>query len=232
MTFSGFLKTDLVNYPGCVAASVFTDGCNMRCPYCHNPSLVLGTATEKHTEEEVLEYIARYRRILDGLVISGGEPTLNQELEGFLRKVKALGLLVKLDTNGTAPEVISCLIDKKLVDYVAMDIKAPIVKYRMFFHERCPSIEDSVRQSISLIAASPIEHEFRTTCPKSILNPQDFNEIAVLLGGLEASVWYLQPFNPAVTLDGRMGKEVSYSREELLKIADSVRNTVPEVRVR
>jgi pyruvate formate lyase activating enzyme len=229
MIFSGFMKMDLVNYPGCVAASVFTNGCNMRCPYCHNPSLAMGSSKEKHSDGEILDFLDKRKSFLDGLVISGGEPTLHSELPKFVKEVKVLGLDVKLDTNGTDSEMIAMLLENGLLDYVAMDIKAPFEKYSFF----CDAgFEERIRKSMKLISASSVEHEFRTTCPKSILQIQDFDAIARILCELGPETWFLQPFNPSVTLDKAMGNVVSYSEEELSGIADRVRSLVPGVKVR
>ena len=168
MIFSGFFKSDLVNYPGYVASTVFTCGCNFRCPYCHNPEfVVLGSDEtyfgETYTEEEILEHFRKRRGFLDALVVSGGEPTLHKELSSFLRKVKDQGLLIKLDTNGSRPDVLASLIDEKLVDYVAMDLKAPLEKYPQLGFNSPQIIEESMK----LLRESGIGHEFRTTCLKS-----------------------------------------------------------------
>lgn len=213
MTFSGFEKTDLINYPGLVASTVFTCGCNFRCPYCHNPEFVIQGSDEtyfgeSYTEEEILSYLERRRSLLDGLVISGGEPTLHKDLGPFMRKVKDMGFKVKLDTNGSRPEVLKDLIEQNLLDYVAMDIKAPLDKYHILgFNDT-----EAIRKSMEILKGS-VDHEFRTTCPKSILDKEDFAKMAALIGAEDK--WYLQPFNPKKTLDPSYGDESSYSSEEL-----------------
>lgn len=220
MIFSGFFKSDLVNFPGYVASTVFTCGCNFRCPYCHNPEfVVLGSDEtyfgETYTEEEILEHLRKRRGFLDALVVSGGEPTLHKELSAFLRKVKEQNLLIKLDTNGSRPDVLASLINEKLIDYVAMDLKAPLEKYAQLGFNSPQVIEESMK----LLRDSGIGHEFRTTCPKRFLQESDFPEMAKLVG---TSRWYLQTFNPAKTLDPDYNNVSSFSKEELRDIISSL----------
>ena len=220
MTFSGFYKSDLVNYPGYVASTVFTCGCNFRCPYCHNPEfVVLGSDEtyfgETYTEEEILEHLKKRKGFLDALVVSGGEPTLHAELPDFLRKVKELDFKVKLDTNGSRPEVIRSLIEEDLLDYVAMDLKTPLGKYNLVGFNS----PDMIEESIKLLRNSKIDYEFRTTCPKRFLEENDFAEMSKLVG---TSPWYLQTFNPSKTLDPAYNNVSSYSKEELNAIISSL----------
>ena len=219
MTFSGFEKTDLINYPGLVASTVFTCGCNFRCPYCHNPEFVIQGSDEtyfgeSYTEEEILAYLTKRRALLDGLVISGGEPTLHKDLAPFMRRVKDMGYKIKLDTNGSKPTVLKDLISQGLVDYVAMDIKAPLEKYHLLGFTDTSAIS----MSIDILEGLDdlVDHEFRTTCPKSILDVSDFAKMADLIG--QKAKWYLQPFNPKKTLDPSYNEESSYSSEELEEI--------------
>ncbi|MBO6001575.1 MAG: anaerobic ribonucleoside-triphosphate reductase activating protein [Spirochaetales bacterium] len=219
MTFSGFEKTDLINYPGLVASTVFTCGCNFRCPYCHNPEFVIQGSDETYfgetyTEEEILSYLTKRRSLLDGLVISGGEPTLHKDLAPFMRRVKDMGFKIKLDTNGSRPEVLKDLISQNLVDFVAMDIKAPLEKYHLLGFTDTKAISMSIDILEGLVDL--VDHEFRTTCPKSILDVSDFAKMADLIG--QKAKWYLQPFNPKKTLDPSYNEESSYSSEELEEI--------------
>ena len=228
MTFSGFQKSDLVNYPGYVASTVFTCGYNFRCPYCHNPEFVVMGSDETYfgetyTEEEILEHLKKRKGFLDALVVSGGEPTLHAELPAFLRKVKELRLKIKLDTNGSRPEVIASLIDEGLADYVAMDLKAPLEKYSLIGFNNRKVIEES----IILLNESGIDHEFRTTCPKVFLQESDFPEMAKLVG---SSKWYLQTFNPSKTLDPAYNNVSSFSKEELSAIISTLGLKNAEVR--
>lgn len=220
MIFSGFFKSDLVNYPGYVASTVFTCGCNFRCPYCHNPEFVVMGSDETYfgetyTEEEILEHLKKRKGFLDALVVSGGEPTLHAELSDFLRKVKELGLKIKLDTNGSRPETIRALIEEGLLDYVAMDLKAPLEKYSLVGFNS----PDVIEESIKLLKETNTDHEFRTTCPRIFLQESDFAEMAKLVG---ESKWYLQTFNPSKTLDPAYNNVASYSKEELNAIISSL----------
>lgn len=181
MKIAGIVRQSLVDYPGKLAAAVFTQGCNMNCVFCHNRCLIGQREDDpSQPEDEVLSFLQKRKKFLDGVVVSGGEPTLQPDLEGFIEKVKAMGFLVKLDTNGTRPGVIKKLVDKKLVDYVAMDVKAPMKKYR----EICRSEinEQDILESMTLIRESDVDYEFRTTfCPQ--LNDSDIREIGELIAG-------------------------------------------------
>ena len=220
MIFSGFFKSNLVNYPGYVASTVFTCGCNFRCPYCHNPEFVIKGSDETYfgetyTEEEILEHLQKRKGFLDALVVSGGEPTLHADLASFLRKVRAMGLKIKLDSNGSRPEVIASLINENLIDYVAMDLKAPLEKYHKVGFDNPKLIEESIK----LLKTSKIDHEFRTTCPKGFFEEGDFAAMSKLVGN---SPWYLQTFNPAKTLDPAYNNVSSYSKNELSDIISSL----------
>lgn len=221
MIFGGFQKTDLINYPGKVASTVFTRGCNFRCPYCHNPEFVIQGSDqtyfgETYTEEEVLAFLRKRSSFLDALVISGGEPTLHSDLPSFIRKVRDMGLMVKLDTNGSRPDVLGSLLAENLLDYVAMDIKAPLEKYHLLGFDSTESIEESIK----ILDASETDHEFRTTCARAIVAEDDFRKIAGILD--PDAKWYLQPFNPAKTLDPAYTSETTWSSEELKAIAASL----------
>ena len=221
MTFGGLIKSDLVNYPGKIASAVFTCGCNFRCPYCHNPEFVIKGSDETYfgetySEEDILSFLKKRSGFLEGFVISGGEPTLHEDLAEFIVRVKELGLAVKLDTNGSRPEVLESLISRGLLDYVAMDIKATLSKYPLVGF----SDTDSILRSVSLLESSSVAHEFRTTCPKVLLQDDDFALMLSIVG--EKTPWYLQTFNPGKTLDPSYNMVSSYSREELSAIAASL----------
>lgn len=163
LRIAGLEKNSLIDYPGKISAILFTYGCNLRCPYCHNPELVV----EKLSKEKIIphsyifEFLQKRVGKLDAVVITGGEPLIHVELETFIRDIKELGFLVKLDTNGFYPEELKSLIDKKLVDYVAMDVKYPKSKY-IHLTEKDNSVE-RISQSIDIIMKSKLEYEFRTT---------------------------------------------------------------------
>ena len=192
MEIHGFIKTTLLDYPGHLAATVFTGKCNFRCPFCHNKDLVLHPDSLPFLDEEdILKYLQRRVGILDGVCITGGEPTLQPDLEDFIRRIKNLGFLVKLDTNGYRPIVLQSLIDQNLLDYVAMDIKNSYSKYSLtcgisdFDYSR-------IQTSIDLLLQNKVPYEFRTTIAKELHSEQDFLEIGQMLEG--ADFYYLQNY--------------------------------------
>lgn len=192
MHFCGMNKTTLLDYPGHVAATLFTGGCNMRCPFCQNGGLVLEPeAQPRIKEEEVLAFLRKRQGILEGVCITGGEPTLQPGLENFIRCVKELGYLVKLDTNGYRPQVLEHLLEQGLLDYVAMDIKAS----REHYANACglPEVELSlIERSVELLKTSKVSGEFRTTVVKGIHTLEEFTAIGQWLQGDKA--YFLQSY--------------------------------------
>jgi pyruvate formate lyase activating enzyme len=206
MRFGGLQRLTLSDYPGRVAAVAFASGCNFRCAYCHNPALLGGRSEESpYTTRDVLNLLDRRRGKLNGLVISGGEPTLQRTLIPFSRQVKARGLAIKLDTNGSRPEVLRQLLEEELVDYVAMDIKAPLERYDSVAGAR--EVARAIGQSIELILCAAVDHEFRTTVVKPLLAEDDVVSIGCMLYGTARYV--LQPFVPDQTLDPTLGQRAS-----------------------
>lgn len=179
MKIGGLLKFTLIDFPGRPAAVIFTQGCNFRCRYCHNPELVYPHLfTEPVAEEEIDAFLKRRQGTLEGVVVSGGEPTLFDDLPQFLSKLKSMGYAVKLDTNGTRPEMLKELIDNKLVDFIAMDLKAPLEKYALI-----TGVDFNIsvlQQSMDLIRHGGIGYEFRTTYDKEVLTDADIEAIAKL----------------------------------------------------
>ena len=194
MKIGGLVKFTLIDFPGRPAAIVFTQGCNFRCRYCHNPELVYPHLFEPSMpEEEVWTFLKRRQGTLEGVVVSGGEPTLQEDLVRFMGELKALGYKTKLDTNGTRPEVLRELIDKKLVDCIAMDLKAPFEKYAAVTGVDANSAV--LQQSMDLIRQSGLEYQFRTTYDKEVLND---NDIAVLNQLTEGKNYIVQECLPVV----------------------------------
>ncbi|MBO4707528.1 MAG: anaerobic ribonucleoside-triphosphate reductase activating protein [Elusimicrobiaceae bacterium] len=174
MKIGGLLKFSMIDFPGYISAIVFTQGCNIRCKYCHNPELLPISANTSYDEEEILYYLEKRKNCLEGLVITGGEPTLQADLKNFIVKVKSFGYKIKLDTNGTNPQMVRELINEHLVDFIAMDIKAPFEKY----HLVCGPVDiDKVKETMSLIINSGIDYQFRTTYYKEVLNDADLDII-------------------------------------------------------
>lgn len=210
MIFGGLNKFTLIDYPGKVACMVYTIGCNFRCPYCHNPELVDETVETMIPESDVLEFLSSRKGMLDGIVITGGEPTMHDDLPTFMREVKDLGFLVKLDSNGTRPDMIKEAIEDGIVDYIAMDIKSPMSSYSRTVAR--PVDVEAIRRSIDIIKSSKIPYEFRTTVIKSLISPDDFHEIGMEIQG--ASRYFLQKFIPTKILNPQFRKKVTYSDAE------------------
>ena len=188
MQIGGLQKLTLLDFPGQVACTVFLQGCNFRCPFCHNPSLVLGT--EAITRESILAFLKQRQGLLDGVAITGGEPLLSAGLEDLLREIRSLGYKIKLDTNGSFPRRLEQLISDGLVDYVAMDIKNAPEKYD--HTAGAAGFLPAVRESASLLIDGKIPYEFRTTVVDELHEPEDFHAIGQWLSG--AQQYFLQCF--------------------------------------
>lgn len=190
MLIAGFQKTSFIDFPGQPCSVVFTPYCNFDCVYCHN-AYILGRTAPLMDEAPVLDYLEKRAGLLGAVVISGGEPTLQQNLEAFILRVRELGYLTKLDTNGSKPAVLQQLIAKGLVDYIAMDIKAPLEQYDEIARTHVDT--DAIRRSIAILRNSAIQHEFRLTFAPQ-LTPQDALEASKLVKGCER--FYLQQYRP------------------------------------
>lgn len=209
MRIGGLQKCSLIDYPGKISAIIFTIGCNFRCPYCHNPELVDETATEM-TEEEIFSFLERRKNLLDAVTITGGEPTIHEDLIPFIERIRALGFLVKLDSNGTNPHVLKEILVRGLVDYIAMDIKSPLPTYVETVAR--PVSVQKLRESIRLIMESGVDYEFRTTVVKSLLSPADILAIVGEIRG--AKQYFLQKFVPTKTLNPAFIKKTTYTDAE------------------
>ncbi len=204
MVFGGLQKLTLLDYPGKVACTVFTKGCNFRCPFCHNASLVISCEDAPDmTEEEILSFLKKRQGILDGVCITGGEPLLHADIEAFIKKVKELGYAIKLDTNGSRPELLKKLVEQKLVDKVAMDIKNSKKKYALTAGIKSFDLSPII-ESVDFLLKGSVDYEFRTTVTRDFHTAQDFEEIGVWIQGAKA--YFLQGFvdsgnliNPAIT---------------------------------
>jgi pyruvate formate lyase activating enzyme len=215
MKIGGLQRISLIDYPGRISAIVFTQGCNFRCPYCHNPELVDPAQYGLNLpEEEVISFLEKRRGKLDAVTVTGGEPTLQPDLERFLQNIKKMGYLTKVDTNGSNPDVLERLIRGRGVDYLAMDVKGPLKKYEWIVNAKFETAK--IRRSIELITASGIEYEFRTTVVRSQL---DYKDLIATTGMLKKARFYvLQPFMPQKTLDNQFMSQSSYSTEEFAAI--------------
>lgn len=222
MLIGGLQKTSLLDFPDKISAIVFTAGCNFRCGYCHNPELINSIAPM----QEVFEFLKTRAGKLDGVVITGGEPCIQKDLPEFIEKVKSLGLAVKLDTNGSNPEMLLQVLP--YLDYIAMDIKAPLDKYPLIsgWHGDI----ENVRRSIDIIMNSGIDYEFRTTVVASQLSYDDFEKIGRLISG--AKKYFLQKFVPSKVLDTEFYKEKTYTNDEFKTIINILQKYIDDVELR
>jgi pyruvate formate lyase activating enzyme len=229
MHVKGWVKSSLLDFPGRIAASLFSGGCNFRCPNCHNAELVLHPdRLADLPEDEIWAFLEQRRGLLDGVVLSGGEPTLQPDLLAFAARLQQLGFLVKLDTNGYLPAVLHEAIEDRLVDYVAMDVKASLPKYA----EAASTVVDTARiaRSIDILLGSDIEYEFRTTVVPGILDEEDVVHIGEWIAGARA--YYLQQFVPRNTLDPAMLEQEPYPAHRIRAMAKLAEPYVQLVQVR
>ncbi|MGI6413662.1 MAG: anaerobic ribonucleoside-triphosphate reductase activating protein [Syntrophomonadaceae bacterium] len=232
MMISGLVKQSLIDYPGEIAAVLFTKGCSFRCPFCHNPHLLNKTGDGLIDTEQVMEFLKERIGFLDGVVITGGEPTLQKDLLDLIGQIKSIGYKVKLDTNGSSSEMIKQLLDRRLVDCVAMDIKAPLEFNK--YSRVCARISREefmqVRNTLMLLLRqSEIEVIFRTTVVPVLHSKQDIVEISKSIAG--SSMYYIQQFNPEKVLDPSYRNVVPYTPAQLEEMAESCRQFVREVKV-
>ena len=232
MIIGGLLKNSTIDYPGKLSCGIFLAGCNFACPYCHNPDLV-NACSRRGTEinpREFYRFIDDRKGFLDGVVISGGEPTLQEDLFELCRHIKQMGYPVKLDTNGSRPRVIKQLIDEGLIDYVAMDLKTEPGKYATYIKRNCDLT--TILSSIQIIMESDIGYEFRTTCVKPIITARIIENICRLIQG--AAVYALQRFHKTETLQPEFFKEVDYeyTNDEMLQLKAVAAPWVNQVVVR
>lgn len=227
--FGGLQKTSLIDYPGMMACILFTQGCNFNCGYCHNPELLSPENWDDPIPiEDILEFLESRRGKLDAVVLTGGEPTLYPDLMKFIARVKELGFKIKLDTNGTNPSMLQGLLDEKLIDYVAMDIKAPLRKYSAIVGKNVRI--DHIVESINLIIQRAPDYEFRTTVVEGQLDFLDLLELGQDIAG--AQRYFLQSFIPTKTNSPEFLNKKAPSREILQEVKEALREIIPEVEIR
>jgi len=224
MIIAGLQKNTLIDYPEKIAAIVFLAGCNFRCPWCYSSELVLPVKIMKQpriSEKEVFEFLETRKGLLDGVVICGGEPTINKDLPKFIEKIKAMGFAVKLDTNGSNPKMLKELVDLGLIDYVAMDIKiAPENSvYKNIMTEGITM--ENIKESVEFLKQGNVDFEFRTTCVPTIHKKEDFLEIAKWIGGPNIK-YYLQNFVGQKTIDPEFEKVKPFPKEFLEEVAKEI----------
>ncbi|MFA6184270.1 MAG: anaerobic ribonucleoside-triphosphate reductase activating protein [Parcubacteria group bacterium] len=231
MNIASFQKFTLLDYPGHIATTVFTVGCNFRCSFCHNPELVLSSQFMVHSnnnEKDFFKFLKERAGKLEAVCITGGEPTLQKDLLDFMSKVKKMGYLVKLDTNGMRPDVLKKALDSKIVDYVAMDIKNSLKNYEKTV---CTKVDlERIKMSVELIRNSKVDYDFRTTVVPGIHKEKDFQDIALWIGG--AKKYFLQRFRDIKTLDPALKDKTRGKKLDLEKIKKKIEKHFGEVGIR
>lgn len=225
MLIGGVQKMTMLDYPGKVACTIFTYGCNFRCPFCHNATLVIDEAS-LFDKDEIFAYINKRKGILDGVVVTGGEPLLQPDIMDFLSELKQTGLLVKLDTNGSYPEKLQEIIEKGLVDYVAMDIKNCKEKYDLTTGVKIDI--SKIEKSVEFLMQDRVDYEFRTTVVKELHQKEDFEKIGKWLKG--AKRLFLQPFKDNENLIGE--NLSSHTKEALEEFKEVLQETISQVEIR
>ena len=216
MVFGGLQKNSLIDYPGKISCVLFVSGCNFDCPYCHNPELARGNYPEDITEEYFYNFLEKRKSFLEGVVISGGEPTLCKNLFSLCERIKQSGYPVKLDTNGSRPQTIQKLLDADLIDYIAMDIKTDPWHYSPLIRKECNP--DHIRSSIQIIMQSSIPYEFKTTCLKPFVDENIIERIAKLINN--AMLYVLQQFHDTGVLHPEFFQNTArrFDDDELLRL--------------
>lgn len=207
MIIKSINKTTLLDYPGKVASTIFLAGCNMNCSFCHNKDLIKMDPSNSISREELFEFLEKRKNELDGVCITGGEPTLNSDLVSLIKDIKELGYLVKLDTNGTNPDMVSDLLNKKLVDYIAMDIKTSFDSYKDITNTN-NNIQD-IKRTVEILKNSNIDHEFRTT----VINGIKKEDVVLIAKYISPSKYYLQEFKDYPGNDGVTGVSLDMLEE-------------------
>ena len=227
MILKGLQKTTLLDFPEKLACTVFTGGCNMRCPFCHNASLVVSPNENSDiSEKEFFDFLSKRKNILDGVCITGGEPLLQKDIEDFMKKIKDMGFALKLDTNGSFPDRLKSIINKGLVDYVAMDIKNSKEKYSLTAGIDIDIAK--ISESISLLLCGKVPFEFRTTVVKELHTPADIVSISEWISGTDA--YFLQSFTDSgdIIASGLS----AYSPDEMKSILTLVQKNIPSAKLR
>jgi pyruvate formate lyase activating enzyme len=227
MHISGFQKTTLLDYPDHLASTVFLSGCNFRCPYCHNSSLLFAASSDDDNTSDILQMLKKRSHLIEGVCVTGGEPTLSAGLADFLREIHNLGLLVKLDTNGYHPDILAHLMEYGLVDYVAMDIKSS----RETYAAACglASIDISrIEQSAALLLSGTVSYEFRTTYARELHTEADVRRIGEWLAGADA--YYIQSYRESDTVLTRNCS--AFSGEQLMQFLHILKETIPNAALR
>ncbi len=218
MIYGGLQKLTLIDFPGKLAATIFLSGCNFRCPFCYNPDLVLPEKISSFNEEEIFSFLNKRKGMLDGVVICGGEPTIHKDLMQLAKRIKEMGFAVKLDTNGSDPEILDNLISRNLIDYIAMDVKAPREKYEALAGKGIDL--QRIEESIGILKEERTDYEFRTTVIPLLLEKEDILSITQWIK--PAKRYFLQQFRAENNLDPEFQKLNPYSMEYLIDIKEAI----------
>lgn len=231
MKIAGFQRTTLLDWDGNVACTIYLAGCDFRCPYCHNKEIVDDPdKAEEMDDEKIFNYIKENRDFLDGVVVSGGEPTINPDLVELFKKIKALGLNIKLDTNGNSPLVLEDLIGAGYLSKISMDIKSSITKEKYSAAAGTDINPENIKKSIKLIMDSGLDYEFRTTLAPVLVKPEDVEAICKEIKG--AKQYTLQQFRPKICLDERLQALDPYKDSIVLEMAETAKKYVKNVRIK
>ena len=229
MNISGLQKLTLLDFPGKLACTIFTTGCNFRCSFCHNASLVLPEEESDHMDEaEVLSFLKKREGVLDGVCITGGEPCLQPDLEEFIEKVRSLGFSVKLDTNGSFPKRLASLLEEGLLDYVAMDIKTSKERYFEVCGVESEKLLENICESVEILKNSSVPHEFRTTTARELQSDEDFEKIGEWLKGEKN--YFIQQYVNSGDLVGK--EKTPYEKEDLERFKKIMKIFVENVEIR
>ena len=228
MIVAGLQKLSLVDFPGKLAAVIFLQGCNFKCGYCHNPALVALEGPEALGQEEVLDYLKSRKDKLEGVVITGGEPTIHGDLAGFIKRISGIGLKVKLDTNGSNPKFLKEIISEGLLDYVAVDIKTSFRKYHLV--SKSETAAACVAETVEICLSSNIPYELRTTCVPGIVEEDDLHDIGRAVRG--AKLYCLQQFRPGITLGEEFSGIKPFNKARIKAFSDIMAKYVDRVEVR
>lgn len=218
MIIGGYQKLTLIDYPGKIATTVFTVGCSFRCPFCHNPELVLRPGIKNNLEKEFFKFLEKRKGKLEGVCITGGEPTIQSDIIDFIKKIKKIGYSVKLDSNGSRPDVLRKIIRERLVDFIAMDIKDSQEKYQKTTGGKADI--ERIKLSVEMIKNSKLSYEFRTTVVPGIHKEKDFEKIAKWIRGSRA--YYLQEYRETKILDSNLKKITKGKSIDLEKIKNKI----------
>jgi len=230
MKIAGYLKTSLIEWPGKISSVIFVPGCNFRCPFCHNADLVnpkRGHRLPLIGQDEIFADLKKRKKWVDGVVVTGGEPTLQTDLSRFLSRLKRMGFLTMIETNGSKPEIIALLLAGSIIDYIAMDYKGNFDSYQNFTNVKTQN--SNVKSSMKLILKSGIDFEFRTTVVPGLHNEQVLIQMAKELKQISNFKWYLQNFQPKNCLDPKFEKIKPFSRREVENLLKATQKLFPEL---